>query len=172
MSTRDGLPANMVEAFRHDHGRDSEPREIEQLYLEGVDQFEASDLAFVIGTARIYGKVMEKLGPMHLQAARAKTRTGGLLTGDSPVVIQRGLRVGTREGVGIFDSDLVYLPASRWMAVALTMEPVEDRILTPADVQRLNLLMRRSCLYRLAAPPSEDIPRGPRQACPCRLATR
>ena len=152
--------SRMIEAFVKDHGRQPRAGEIEQRVHEYIDRLEKSRAQFADGMARIYGQVVEILDPLHLQFAVPRTKTIGLMTGDTPVAIASGIGVGTRGGVGIATSELRYMPLSRWMAVSFGAEALADRELALSDVQRLNLLMWRSSKRFLAAHPSEDIPRA------------
>jgi hypothetical protein len=150
----------IVETFVSDFGRQPKAGEIEQRVRENIDTIEKSNLHFVDGMVRIHNRVMGILDPLHLQVAVPATRAVGFIIGDTPVVIQAGMRVGTRNGVGIGNCSHVYVPLSRWTAVSFVLQPHQDLMLIPAQVQQLNLLMRRSCITWLAAHPYEDIPRA------------
>ncbi|MGA8724814.1 MAG: DUF4238 domain-containing protein [Acidimicrobiales bacterium] len=151
---------DMVEAFEAQFGHPPEPGEMEARYELLVAATEASRVLFVGGMTRIYGKVMEILRPLHLQIGVPFKRDIGLLFGDTPVVVQSGVKVGVREGVAIGNCELVYMPLSRWTAMSLSAAPRGDGMMGPAQVQKMNLLMRRNCRDRLAAHPCEDIPRA------------
>jgi len=115
---------------------------------------------------RLYERVMGILEPLHLHLVRPNTKAFGFLTGDTPVVIVSGLHVGNREGVGIGNSQWVYLPLGRWLGVLFGSEAQDDQMLAPAQVQIMNLFMRRSCLEWMAAHPDENIPRALGQSAP------
>jgi hypothetical protein len=150
----------MIDAFVTDYGRQPRAGEIAVLYQTGIDRYQQSNLPFVNTMARVYGNVMEFLEPLHLRVVIPRTRAIGFLTSDSPVVITSKMKVGPLQGVGIMRSDLLYLPLSRWMAVYFVVNPREDHELAPSEVQKVNLLMLRNCRVRMAAHPSEDIPRA------------
>jgi hypothetical protein len=151
---------DMVEAFEVQFGHAPKPGEMAARFRVIVDATEGSNFLFIVGMKRIYGRVMEVLAPLHLQIAVPFKRDIGLLFGDTPVVIKSGMKVGVREGVAIGTCELVYMPLSRWMAMSFAVQQLPDGRMTPAQVQSLNLLMRRSCQHRLAAHPCEDIPRS------------
>jgi hypothetical protein len=151
---------SMATAFEVQFGHPPQPGEMEARFDELVSSVEASNVLFVAGMTRIYGTVMKILEPLHLQIGTPAKTDFGLILGDTPVVIQSGINVGIREGVGIGRCDMVYMPLSRWTAMSFSAEPVPDAVLSPAHVQMLNLLMWRNCKDWLAAHPCEDFPRA------------
>ena len=117
-------------------------------------------------SVRLYGEVIKILDPLPLTFLRPATRVIGFLTGDTPVVVANGLRVGVRGGVPIGNAELLYMPLGRWLGARIGDVPGSESPLATWQIQRLNLLMLRGCSERLAAHPSEDIPRALAKSAP------
>jgi len=146
----------MIQAFEDDFGRAPRPGEIaavvEQMFIEG----RLSNRLLVEHMASLYNKAFHQFGPLALEVGRVVPGRHELLTGDSPVVLADGIRVGTANGVALTEADLIYFPLGPKTAVSLKTSTETELWIPPVGVQELNHLLWRNCRLQLAARPGSD----------------
>lgn len=152
------LSEPLLRRYREQYGTVPPDGYIAAIVRERMAELVRTNLEFVERMASFYNQAMDHFAPHHVQLVSVAQRTRfGLLTGDVPVVLRgQDLRVGPHSGLALKDATTLYMPLSRWTAMALTTKPEGDGLASPLGVQQLNNMMWQSCIRFVAAHPHED----------------
>lgn len=113
----------------------------------------------VDGMARHYNWFCERFASYSVQLVTARNPGRvGFITSDNPTVLCDGrrIRVGVQQ-VAVMDASEVFIALGPGTLVALCKKRVPDVTLLPAEVQKLNHLIRRAAIRWLVAHPSQDL---------------
>jgi hypothetical protein len=145
----------LLDGFRQQYRRIPESGEIEGT-IEGMFvRRRKSNEFFVEHMVSLYGQAMEYFMPCNVEVARIRGPLE-LVTGDSPVVLSDGIRVGQETGLGLLEADLVYMPLGPRTGVSLITGETREIDVYPLGVQMMNRLTWRNTRAYLAARPGSD----------------
>jgi hypothetical protein len=145
MATYPQTIARDVEAqrrFEASRGRPPTHGELEALVREIWDLGVRTNQFRVERLAATYERVRGHLGQYTLQVCHSLSRQIGFIVGDVPVTLFRRGHVGAgiHQRLPIDLAEQIFMPLSPWLGVAVAPEPMDEVLLSPIDVVRVNRL--------------------------------